>query len=37
VTTLVLYEFRQGVYFQSWLHQHDKKKGYSAAEGRGQK
>ncbi len=32
VTTLVLYEFRQGVHFQSWLHRHDKKKGYSAKE-----
>lgn len=32
VTTLVLYEFRQGVHFQSWLHRHDKTKGYSAKE-----
>ena len=32
VTTLVLYEFRQGVHFQAWLHRHDRRKGYPAAE-----
>ncbi len=32
ITTLVLYEFRQGVEFQAWLYKHDKKKGYSATE-----
>jgi len=32
VTTLVLYEFRQGVHFQAWLHRNDKRKGYPAAE-----
>lgn len=32
VSTLVLYEFRQGVHFQNWLHRHDKKKGYAAQE-----
>lgn len=29
-TTLVLYEFRQGAHFQSWLHRHDKRKGFPA-------
>lgn len=32
ITTLVLYEFRQGVHFQRWLYRHDKKKGYPARE-----
>ncbi len=32
VTTLVLYEFRQGVHFQAWLHRNDKRKGYPAVE-----
>ena len=30
VTSLVLYEFRQGVHFQVWLHRHDATKGYNA-------
>ena len=32
VSTLVLYEFRQGVHFQAWLRKHDATKGYSAGE-----
>jgi len=32
VTSLVLYEFRQGAHFQAWLHRHDKRKGYPARE-----
>ncbi len=33
VTTLLLYEFKQGVRFQIRLHRHDRFKGYSQAEG----
>ena len=33
VTTLLLYEFRQGVRFQIRLHRHDATKGYSRGEG----
>src|SRR2546423_7496954 len=33
VTALVLYEFRQSVRFQSWLHRKDASKGYGEKEG----
>lgn len=33
VTTLLLYEFRQGIRFQIRLHRHDAEKGYARAEG----
>ncbi len=33
ITTLVRYEFEQGVRFQTWLHRHDHTKGYALREG----
>jgi predicted nucleic acid-binding protein len=33
VTSLVLFEFRQSVRFQTWLHRKDKAKGYGEKEG----
>jgi predicted nucleic acid-binding protein len=35
VSTLVLFEFRQSVHFQTWLHSQNRSKGFSVREGKG--